>query len=251
MDGFSGYNKIQIKPKDQHKTTFICPWCNFSYHKMPFSIKNDGETFHCAMTYTFHDLAAHSPKRVDHSTHLQLVFERCHYYHICLNPQKCIFCIRLGHLLGFLASNTGIMVDPLKVEVILRLPPPYNIRQLQGLQGKDNFLHQFIVNYANMTKGFMCLLKKETLFIWDDRAHESFDSLKKDLVSMPMLKPPYYSIYYFLYITAFEGTIGMVLVQEYDELHEHVFYYLIRNLVSPKLKYSHVEKLDLVVIYVV
>ena len=25
MDGFSGYNQIQIKPKDQHKTAFICP----------------------------------------------------------------------------------------------------------------------------------------------------------------------------------------------------------------------------------
>jgi hypothetical protein len=26
MDGFSGYNQIQIKPEDQHKTAFICPW---------------------------------------------------------------------------------------------------------------------------------------------------------------------------------------------------------------------------------
>ena len=25
MDGFSRYNQIQIKPEDQHKTTFICP----------------------------------------------------------------------------------------------------------------------------------------------------------------------------------------------------------------------------------
>ena len=25
MDGFFGYNQIQIKPKDQHKTAFICP----------------------------------------------------------------------------------------------------------------------------------------------------------------------------------------------------------------------------------
>ena len=25
MDGFSGYNQIQIKPEDQHKTAFICP----------------------------------------------------------------------------------------------------------------------------------------------------------------------------------------------------------------------------------
>ena len=29
MDGFSGYSQIQIKPKDQHKTAFICPWGTF------------------------------------------------------------------------------------------------------------------------------------------------------------------------------------------------------------------------------
>jgi hypothetical protein len=57
------------------------------------------------------------------------------------------------------------MVDPLKVEAILRFPLPCTIRQLQGLQGKANFLHRFIVNYATITKGFMCLLKKDTPFI--------------------------------------------------------------------------------------
>jgi hypothetical protein len=55
------------------------------------------------------------------------------------------------------------MVDPLKVEAILRLPPPHTIHQLQGLQGKANFLRRFIVNYANITKGFMHLLKKTLL----------------------------------------------------------------------------------------
>ena len=32
MDGFSGYNQIQIKSEDQHKTTFICPWGTFCYN---------------------------------------------------------------------------------------------------------------------------------------------------------------------------------------------------------------------------
>jgi hypothetical protein len=87
------------------------------------------------MTFVFHDLkhiveaylddlTAHSRKRVDHLTHLRLVFERCRYYRIRLNPHKCIFCIRSGHLLGFIVSEHGIMVDPMKVEAILRLPPP-------------------------------------------------------------------------------------------------------------------------------
>jgi hypothetical protein len=60
------------------------------------------------------------------------------------------------------------MVDPMKVEAILRFPPPCKIIQLQGLHGKDNLLHQSIVNYANLTKGFMHILKKDTLFIWDE-----------------------------------------------------------------------------------
>jgi hypothetical protein len=43
----------------------------------------------------------------------------------------------------------------------------------------------------------------------------------------------------------------MVLVQEDDELHEHVIYYLSQNLVRPERNYSHVEKLALVVVHAV
>eukprot|EP00253_Pinus_taeda_P005467 PITA_05467 len=31
LDGFSGYNQIQIAPEDQDKTTFTCPWGTFAY----------------------------------------------------------------------------------------------------------------------------------------------------------------------------------------------------------------------------
>ena len=45
MDGFSGYNQIEILPFDQHKTAFIFPWGTFAYNKLPFGLKNDGATF--------------------------------------------------------------------------------------------------------------------------------------------------------------------------------------------------------------
>jgi hypothetical protein len=45
IDGFLRYNQIQIKPEDQHKMTFIFPWGNFAYWKMPFGHKNVGSTF--------------------------------------------------------------------------------------------------------------------------------------------------------------------------------------------------------------
>jgi hypothetical protein len=56
MDGFLGYNQIQIKPEDQHKTTFICRWGTFAYRKMPFGLKNARATFQWAMYFSFHDL---------------------------------------------------------------------------------------------------------------------------------------------------------------------------------------------------
>ena len=94
-------------------------------------------------------------------------------------------------------------------------------------------------------------MKKDTPFIWDERAQESFDSLKKSLVSTPLLNYLDYSRDYLLYVTTSEKMIGMVLVQEDDELREHVIYYLSRNLVGPELNYSHVEKLALGVIHAI
>ena len=81
------------------------------------------------------------------------------HYKIRLNPHKCIFYLDLGRMLGFIVSNKGIQVDPLKVEAIVNMPPPHSIRQIQILQGKSNFLQHFIVNYAKITKGFMFRLK--------------------------------------------------------------------------------------------
>ena len=56
MDGFSEYNQIQIKPEDQHKTTFIYPWGTFTYKNMPLGLKNVGATFQQGMSYAFHDI---------------------------------------------------------------------------------------------------------------------------------------------------------------------------------------------------
>ena len=87
-----------------------------------------------------YDLTAHSHLKVRHPYHLQLVFERCRHYQVRLNPHKCIFCMAVGHLLGFIVSKEGIRVDPLKVEAIIQLSPPCNIQHLQCLQGMVNFL---------------------------------------------------------------------------------------------------------------
>ena len=43
----------------------------------------------------------------------------------------------------------------------------------------------------------------------------------------------------------------MVLFQEDEDLHEHVIYYLSRNLIDAEIQYSHMEKLSLATIHAV
>ena len=61
----------------------------------------------------------------------------------------------------------------------------------------------------------------------------------------PMLSPPDYSPDFLIYVAMSMEAIGMVLVQKDEELHEHVIYYMSRNLIDAEICYSHVEKLAL------
>jgi hypothetical protein len=139
----------------------------------------------------------------------------------------------------------------LKVEAILNIPPPSLLCQLQSLQGKANFLCHFIPNYAELTLGFMRLLKNGFEFVWDTTAYKAFEALKKSLTRTPLLFPPDYSCNYFLYLAALDYTIAMVLVQEDDSHDEHVIYYLSRSLTPTETKYLHVEKMALATIQAV
>ena len=56
LDGFSGYNQIQIAPEDQDKTTFTCPWGTFSYKVLPFGLCNAPATFQRAVLAIFDNL---------------------------------------------------------------------------------------------------------------------------------------------------------------------------------------------------
>ena len=100
MDGFLGYNRVSIDPKDQHKMAFAIEWGIFAYRVMPFGLTNAPATFQRLMSHAFKeyirdflevymdDLCIHSNKRAKHVEHLKLIFEKCRIYRMCLNPRN-------------------------------------------------------------------------------------------------------------------------------------------------------------------
>ena len=86
-----------------------------------------------------------------------------------------------------------------------------------------------------MTKGFILLLKQETPFLWDEAAQQPFEALKKALLSAPLLHPLDYTKYFLLYLEASNSTIHIVLVQEDEQLQDHVIYSLSWDLDGPEI----------------
>lgn len=56
LDGFSGYNQIQINLEDQDNTTFTCPWGTFAYWVLPFGLCNTPTTFQREVLSIFFEL---------------------------------------------------------------------------------------------------------------------------------------------------------------------------------------------------
>ena len=173
LDGFSGYNQVLVHPDDQLKTTFTTPWGTFMYVKMPCGLMNVGTTFQRAMDISFSqergffiviyldDIIVYSKTDEEHLAHLRKVFKKCRKYGLSLNPKKTLFGLQEGKLLGHIISKEGIKIDPKRIEGILQINHPRNIKELQYFIGKINFLRRFIPNLAELLRNITNMLKRE------------------------------------------------------------------------------------------
>jgi hypothetical protein len=66
---------------------------------------------------------------------LTLVFDRLQATRTKLNPDKCVFGVSIGKLLGFLVSYQGIEANPEKIKAIEAMRPPARIKDIQKLTG--------------------------------------------------------------------------------------------------------------------
>ena len=70
------------------------------------------------------DMIAKTKEPEDHLACLRKLFDRLRKYKLRLNPSKCVFGVSSGKLLGYIVSQRGIEVDPMKAKAIVDMPPP-------------------------------------------------------------------------------------------------------------------------------
>jgi hypothetical protein len=142
LDGYSGYNQIEIALKDLEKTTFTCPFGMFSYRRMPFGLCNAPAKFQRCMLSIFSDMverfleiflddfSVFGDSFNDCLTNLEKVLNRCEEKNLVLNWEKYHFMVTNGIVLGHIVSSTGIEVDKSKIELIANLPTSNLLKML-------------------------------------------------------------------------------------------------------------------------
>ena len=155
------------------------------YVKMPFGLMNAGVTFQREMDIYFldeighfiviylYDITVYSKTEEEHLEHLRKVFEKCRRFGLSLNPKKTVFGLQEGKILGHIISEKGIRIDPQRVEGILQITHPRNIKELQSFIGKIKFLRRFIPNLAEHLRNMTNMLKKDVGVKWTIEAKES------------------------------------------------------------------------------
>jgi hypothetical protein len=80
--------------------------------------------------------------------------------------------------------------------------PPTNLKELQSLLGKINFVRRFISNLSQKVLPFSPLLKlkRDQKFIWGDEQQKAFDEIKQYMKEPPVLVPPQLNKPFRLYV---------------------------------------------------
>ena len=121
-------------------------------------------------------------------------------------------------------------MDPMKIAIIVNLPPLKSVKQLRTTLGHTGYYRKFIKGYAQVTAPMEKQLKKEIKFEWTPECQESLDILKEMMVTTPILVFPDWNKEFHVHVDASSIALGIVLAQSGEGNIDHPISFASRKL---------------------
>jgi hypothetical protein len=99
---------------------------------------------------------------------LEETFNNLRQFNIKLNPEKCIFGVPRGKLLGYIITEHSIKANPDKISAITEIGQVRNVKHVQRLMGCLAALSRFMSQLGEHGLPLYKLLKKSNSFHWMD-----------------------------------------------------------------------------------
>ncbi|GKC47713.1 putative reverse transcriptase domain-containing protein [Tanacetum coccineum] len=202
IDLRSGYHQLRVREQDISKTAFRTRYGHYEFLVMPFGLTNAPAVFMDLMNRIFHeyldkfvivfidDILVYSKSEEEHEQHLRIVLEILRQKKLYAKFSKCEFWLQQVAFLGHIVSADGIIMDPSKVEAITKWPRPTTVTEVRSFLGLAGYYRRFVEGFSRLALPLTQLMRKGEKFVWTDERNESFEELKRRLVSAPILTLP-------------------------------------------------------------
>jgi hypothetical protein len=148
---------------------------------------------------------------------LDIAFKCLKAKNIKLNPEKYVFGVPRGMLLGFIVFARGIKANPEKISAITQMGPIRDLKGVQRVTGCLAALSRFISLLGEKALPLYRLLKKLEHFLWTLEAEEALTKLKATLSNPPILIPLATGEPLLLYVAATTQVVSAAVVVERAE----------------------------------
>ncbi|KAL0549437.1 hypothetical protein IC582_013919 [Cucumis melo] len=201
-----GYHQLKVKESDIAKTAFITRYRHYEFRVMPFDLTNALAVFMDPMNRIFHQEA--------HEEHLRIVLQTLCDKQLYAKFSKCEFWLEQVVFLGHVVSAKGVSIDPQKVEAVVNWERPTSAIEVRSFLGLTGYYRRFIEDFSRLALPLTALTRKNDKFEWSDKCEQSFQKLKKRLVTVPILALPVTGKDYVIYCDASRLGLGCVLIQD-------------------------------------
>lgn len=261
LDLLSGYWQVEVAEKDKGKTAFCTTEGLYEFNVMPFGLCNAPATFQRLMDLVLAGLDwSHCLVFIDdlvilgatfrtHLQNLQAVFQRLRDSNLRVKPSKCSFLQSKVHFLGHVVSRDGVSADPEKVDKVANWPVPTSTKEVQQFLGLAGYYRRFVKSFADIARPLHRLTERNAVFRWTKECEAAFTTLRKCLISSPVLAYPDHTKPFILDTDASNTGIGGVLSQQGPDGEERVIAYASRVLSKPERNYCVTRRELLAAIY--
>jgi hypothetical protein len=146
LDLNMGYYTIRLDPQAVKLFTIIFPWGKYSYLRLPMGYAGSADIFQAEMmdlmesleyvrAYIDDLLVITRGTLEDNLDKLGEVLRRLRKAGLKVNAAKLFFCTHEIEYLGYILTRVGIKPQPKKVQAILALNPPHNVKELRHFLG--------------------------------------------------------------------------------------------------------------------
>ena len=255
-----------MSDEDKDKTAFTSHLGTYRYTRMPFGLKNGPATFQRALDIILSgvkwqiclvyidDVIVFSKDRESHLRHLDEVLTLLREAGVTIKLSKCFFFEDKVDYLGHVISPGRLSVAAKNKDAIRDAVFPRTLTQVRSFLGACNVYRRFVKGFARIAKPLNDMLRKDATNDFDNPTEEqleAFETLKKALVTPPILALPKVDRPYVIETDASEYQIGCTLLQEQDDGLPHPVGYWSRSLTQAERNYSTTERECLSVVWAV